>query len=381
MAIFRDTTIQIDNERIKLSKRPVSEIFQFGQPPYIICGTTSTGKTTLALDLFQIYSEECTKMIYITNSEENILSAGKSGDISVIPGAFRRKPKFNVLNGIWTEIKNELEAHRYNPDKYKSILRKIYSPECANTIIKNLDIEKNNVYNEQLKLYSEENKQLALSDANAFYCETIVRLIVDKAKQNSEKLSFEELYTVRSFISDQSKILLILDDVSAELEAIKNISKPVNFQGAVMKIGAAYKSLLLDILTTGRHKNAIICLFLHDIDLVAGMKAQVENLIMLNAAAANKISMCRTFPPDVKRKIDVISPLLFTSEYMYHFLYLSLSKNITCVGKAELFNGTCIKMSDINKNYIEIYRAILTNEHTEDNDEEDEKEEKNEIFK
>jgi hypothetical protein len=138
-----------------------------------------------------------------------------------------------------------------------------------------------------------------------------------------------------------------------------------------MKIGAAYKSLLLDILTTGRHKNAIICLFLHDIDIVAGMKGQVENLIMLNAGAANKISMCRTFPPDVKRKIDIISPLLFTSEYMYHFLYLSLSKNITCVGKADLFTGTTIKMSEINKNYIDIYKAILTNEHLDSNEEKD----------
>jgi hypothetical protein len=157
MSIFRDTVVQIDNEKLKLSKRPVSEIFQFGQPPYIICGTTNTGKTTLALDLFQIYSEQCTKMIYITNSEENILSAGKSGDISVIPVAFRRKPKFNVLNGIWTEIKSELEAHRYNPDKYKSILRKLYTPDCANTIIKTLETEKNNIYNEQLKVYTEEN--------------------------------------------------------------------------------------------------------------------------------------------------------------------------------------------------------------------------------
>jgi hypothetical protein len=102
------------------------------------------------------------------------------------------------------------------------------------------------------------------------------------------------------------------------------------------------------------------------------MKAQVENLVMLNSGAANKISMCRTFPPEVKRKIDTISPLLFTSEYMYHFLYLSLSKNITCVGKAELFNGTCIKMSDINKNYIEIYKAILTNEQPDESEDEEE---------
>jgi hypothetical protein len=311
----------VDNEKIKLSKKPINKIFQLGQPPYIICGTTSSGKTTLALDLFQNYSEECTKMIYITNSEENILSSGKSGDISVIPRAFRRKPKFDILNGIWTEMKNELEGHRYDPGKYKSILRKLYSAESASMRIKTLEIEKNNIYNEQLKSYSDENRHLALNDTNAFFCETMVRLIVDKANQNSEKLSFEELYAVRSFVSNQPKILLILDDVSSELESLKSQQKNVNFQGSPMRLANAYKSLLMDILTTGRHKNAIICLFIHDIDIVSGMKGQIENLIMLNASAANKISMARTFPPDVKRKIEVIAPMLFTQEYMYHFLY------------------------------------------------------------
>jgi hypothetical protein len=138
----------------------------------------------------------------------------------------------------------------------------------------------------------------------------------------------------------------------------------------MMRIAAAYKTLLLDILTTARHKNAIICLFLHDIDIVAGMKGQIENLIMLNAAAATKICMSRTFA-DVKRKIEAIAPNLFTSEYMYHFLYLSLSKNITCVGKAEIFEGDSLKLSDINKNYIEVYKAIMTNKDTCDNEESD----------
>jgi hypothetical protein len=99
------------------------------------------------------------------------------------------------------------------------------------------------------------------------------------------------------------------------------------------------------------------------------MKGHIENLLMLNATSANKISMSRTFPPDVKRKIEVISPILFTSEYPYHFLYLSLSKNIACVGKAELFEGTTIKLSDINKNYIDIYNAILTNDTNDINNE------------
>jgi hypothetical protein len=149
-----------------------------------------------------------------------------------------------------------------------------------------------------------------------------------------------------------------LDDVSAELDALKTQSKQVQFNGASMKIAAAYKSLLLDILTTGRHKNAIICLFLHDIDIIQGMKSQLENLIMLNAAAANKITMSRTFGQDIKRKIETIAPILFINEYMYHFLFMSISKNIICVGKAELLNGTSIALSDINKNYIEAYNAI-----------------------
>jgi hypothetical protein len=112
--VFRDTTVLFDNESLVLSKKPINEIFKFGQAPYIICGTTNSGKTTLALDIFQNYSEECTKMFYVTKSEENLIQKGHSGDISVIPRAFRRQPKYEIIYGIWKDIQEEIEAHRYD---------------------------------------------------------------------------------------------------------------------------------------------------------------------------------------------------------------------------------------------------------------------------
>jgi hypothetical protein len=377
--VFRETTIQFQNEKLKLVKKPINEIFKFGQAPYIICGTTNSGKTTLALDLFQNYSEQCTKMFYITKTEENLIQQGHSGDISVIPRAYRRKPKYEIIYGIWKDIQDELEAHRYDIEKFKVIIRKLFGQEVGTNILKQLDAEKAAVNSEQLIYYKTRYPEgdavrLASTDANAFYCEVVARLIADKAKQNTDGLTTEELNATMAFVSDYPKVLLILDDVSAELEALNNQKKIVQFNGASMQIASAYRSLLLDILTTGRHKNAIICLFLHDIDIIQKMKSQLENLILLNSAAANKIIMSRTFGQDIKHKIETIIPILFTTEYMYHFLYMSLSKSIICVGKAELFQGTSIKLSTINKNFIEAYNAALGIKQLNDGDSDEESE-------
>jgi hypothetical protein len=232
-------------------------------------------------------------------------------------------------------------------------------------LIKQLDIEKSTLQSEQINYYKRAGKseteanRLAQTDADAFYCETIARLIVDGTTRNSQNLTSEELQAARAFVSDYPKVMLILDDVSAELDALKTQTKSVQFNGASMKISNAYKSLILDILTTGRHKNAIICLFLHDIDIIQNMKSQIENVILLNATAANKIAMSRTFGPILRRKIESISPVLFVPEFEYYFLYLALSKGHACVGKADLFEGSCIKLSDLNKNYVEVYNNII----------------------
>jgi hypothetical protein len=85
--------------------------------------------------------------------------------------------------------------------------------------------------------------------------------------------------------------------------------------------------------------------------------------------------MSRTFGQDVRRKIETISPILFTTEHRYHFLYLSISKNFMCVGKAELFIGNSIKLSEINKNFIDIYNTILGVDGSETDDEKDVKKE------
>jgi hypothetical protein len=68
---------------------------------------------------------------------------------------------------------------------------------------------------------------------------------------------------------------------------------------------------------------------------------------------------------------------------------LELSKGQACVGKADLFEGSCIKLSDINKNYVEVYNNIigintledLPENKTDDKDVKDEKDDnKNNIF-
>jgi hypothetical protein len=105
-------------------------------------------------------------------------------------------------------------------------------------------------------------------------------------------------------------------------------------------------------------------------EVIQDVKSQIENLIILNASAANKITMSKTFN-NIKNKIETIAPLIFTQEYPYHFLSLTVSGSDICVGKAELFKGTTLKLSDINNNFIELYNSITSNKNL--NEDEDEK--------
>jgi len=339
--IFREVEVRIEDKSFKLRKNPISSIFKFNNPPYIIIGASGSGKTTLSIDILRTYSKQCTKIYYITATEENSLDQGKPGDISIVPKVFRRKPTYENIAAIWNEMEQEYKAHTFDESKYTSILKKLCG-EKLGTFLSDLDTERNKIVKEQEQVYNKkrcnENTAQHRDDGNAFYVECMCRAILSAVQTyGTEKLSVEDMLIVNSFVSERPRTILILDDATSDLKTLESTKKPVLYKGNSLPVSRAYSSILTDMLTRGRHMNALICMFLHSIDLV--QKDLISNLILLDAEGAQKTINSKTFPSDMKKTIVALQPYVFRSEFKYHFLHINHNNHQYCVGKADIFTN------------------------------------------
>jgi len=367
---YRACTIKIEDGGITtektLLKAPIHDIFQFNTAPYIIIGAPGSGKTTLCLDIINSYCRECTKIYYVTATEENPLNDGKSGNISLIPRVFRRKPTYENLNGIWEDMNREITAHIYNADVYIRLLKKIWGDKeltKVQTAIKNLNEKKDNLKTKQEAFYREkkmsetEANDLAIDDSNAFYCECLSRMLVDSAMQNNtSNLTMEEMLVLNSLVSQKPKTLLILDDVTSELSTLSTQRRTVLYKGVSTKAADAYKSILTDILTRSRHTDSLICLFLHTIDLIP--RDQISNLVLLDEQSVPKIKGIRSFTDDMRKIIVAAAPHVFRPELRYHFLAILRSIGQYSVGKAEVISQP-LTFSKVNNELVKTYDLIL----------------------
>jgi len=383
--IFREVEVTIDDKKTSIKKEPIKNIFKFNSPPYIVVGATNSGKTTLCLDIIKNFSEECTKIYYVTSTEDNLLNEGKPGNISLIPKVFRRKPTYETIHGIWEDLTRELVAHHYDPNKYIKVLKKLWN-ESENTdlqtVLKELEDRKESIRKKQENYYKNKkindlkSKELSTDDSNAFYCECLTRLLVDSASQNdTSKLTLEEMLMLNSLISPKPKNIFILDDVTAELNSLSTQRRTVHYKNSATRVGEAYKNILIDILTRGRHTGSLICMFLHMIDIIP--KDQISNLILLDDSSVQKVINSRTFPQDMKKNVISFSSYVFKPEFRYHFLYINRGEQRYCVGKAEIVSDS-LEFSDTNTELIKAYDLISQSLENEDIDESDESESEDE---
>ena len=379
MSIFREKEIAVGNRMISIKKKDITEIFQFGQPPYIIVGTTGSGKTKLSIALLYLYAKECTRIIYVSETKSSSFEIGENSDVAKIPKVFRRTATFESLNGIWNDIKNEHDAHLFNEQDYVRILKTLWvdEPDKINKDLQTLQQE----FSKQLKeitakytssgISAEEANSKASVDLTALRCDVLSKMILNSVEQkpkNTEKLTEKEMRVVSSIISPMPKSLIILDDVSAEMDKMQASSgRNVRFNGETLSVSKAYNALITDILTKGRHYNAIICLFLHSLDAI--QKEKISNLVIFDQAAASKILLSKSIPKSVQQSLGAIIPVLFNGDYKYHFLYANTQDNDFCVGKADLYSGS-IPISKINLRLAQAYEEIekLTDSENVDNE-------------
>ena len=361
-SIFRKVEIPLGDKTITLEFKQITDIFKFNTPPYIVIGVTTAGKTTLCLDILSKFSKECTNIYYVTSTEENL----KDDSITMIPRAYRRKPKYEILYNIWKEIKASYDATNVDPTKLSSMLITLCGKQEATDILKKLEAKRDQIQKEQLSRYRDLHYdesdciQFAKDDSKAFYIDTLTHLILDFAKtKGTRNFSDADMLILSSFISKAPKVMLLLDDVSSELDGLKRNKKKVNYEGQTLSASDAYKSLIIDILTRGRHYGALICLFLHSIDILQE-KSYINNIILLNDASAQKVMNARTFPEEMRKTIGAVKSHIFNSSYPYHFLFLSGLSGEIAVGKADLHLNEELPLSQTNKLFVRAFDEIYS---------------------
>lgn len=351
--VFRKREVAFKDRKIILEQKAIEETFKFGVPPYIVCGITGGGKTTLCMDLLYKFSNKCTKIYYVTATSPSL----KDDSISRIPIAFRRKPTFENINAIWQEIVEAHDSTEVTEAKLNRIFVLLRGQTEAQEILKRLNDKRIQLQTDRKAFYISQGRgmndaiDMCKHDSKAFYVDTLSKLILDAAAtRGTSKLSAEDMNLLSGLVSPPPKTLLLLDDVSSELNELKTKRNKVVYKGTPTAVSDAYSSLLMDILTRGRHYNALICMFIHTVDLIKD-KSLISNVIILNKEAANKICMARTFPEDLKEVLGAVSPIVFSPENK--FCFFSISQGEYGVGRADQhLEDEPIPLSDINNEFV-----------------------------
>ena len=355
--IFRRCEVQCrDGKPISLEQKTIPEVFQFGSQPYVIVGTSGGGKTTLCLDIIYKLGRDCTNIYYVTATQDTM----KDDTISQIPRAYRRAPTFENIHNIWREVRRSYEAHAPNDDTLKKVFVEVCKLANRNSIdiLAKLNLKRTQLmtarqeYYKSKKLVQSDIMKQSNDDAKAFYVDTLSKLIVSFAADiDQSRLSNPSCAILNALVSTPPKTLLLLDDVSSELSALKNAPKKVQYNGSPQKVSEAYKSELLDILTRGRHYNAIICMFLHTIDLIPD-KSLVNNIIIMTKEACQKVCNAKTFTEETKNILQAVTPVVFTPDHKYCFFHINQLNGNLGVCRADLHYGETLQLSPMNQAFI-----------------------------
>lgn len=363
---FRKQSIVLESgKEIIMEAKPLDKIFRFNEPAYLIFGSSGAGKSTIAMDLLHTFAGQCSNIYYMTSTTESM----QDSSISVIPKCFRREPDINNLINVWEEIKSFTSTINVNDAQLFQLIKTAYKNDANNMII-DIQQRKASILKEQIEFYKEHGKdvmtasKLGQNDATAFMYETVIAIINDYIKNNGDDVfSNEEMTLVRSFHSKTTpRTLLILDDITGQLEAMSKSNAKVLYEGKLQREKDAISAIFTDMLTRCRHYNALVCIFLHTTVPCISDKSLLVNVVFMNEGAIDKVSGARTMPETTKNIMKVAKEYVFNSGYKYYFLYINSNEvEKTCVGKASLHDITePLKLDTLNRNYREAYEKIAS---------------------
>lgn len=324
----------------------IKDVFKFGDAPFLCVANSMGGKSTICYDLIYQYSKEATKIYYVTGTPND----PKDNVLSKIPNLFKRTPSFENIYNIYKEIKTCYEAHSAPLETLMLLLGKIY-PEDEAILI-------NQILASGPK--KEEGENITQDDITIWKYEICSRLIVSGYLQRKDKLKLndEEMLIIQSFVSEQPKILLIMDDVTSEMESLKFDKTDVFYEGSLKKKKEAYTELLLNMMTAGRHWNCIIALFVHNWNTL-NMKNNLNNFLILDKTNADGLNSFRSLKT-LNTIVGALKNEIF-SYYKYHGIVCKNAENFVGVTKAELHTNDDFVFSKPITKLIELYNNINNN--------------------
>lgn len=332
--------ITLNGEKIIIPFVPVKEFLKFGEAPYVFCGSTGAGKTIFSVDILHQFAKSANYIYYVTQTKPNF---SPNDPIKQIPNIFIRDPgenTYETIKNIWEDIKARVDSMKMTPDEMRIILDKLYKGKLMEKIDKYL-MEKN----------------LKPIEYTACEIEIISRLILDKCLHNPNSmtsLTDVEKSHVNSMISHSTKTILILDDLSTLITQAQNAKQTTLVNGSALKVGAAFQTLLIDILTRGRHYNCICCLFIHSLKTTLDQSVikNIQNFVMVDQSALKEIAGMTSI--GLKPLLDVITTqidIFNPNKYKYYVLYTKRDGKIAKITKARLHTGEPIELNDFVKRF------------------------------
>lgn len=334
----------------------ISDIFQYGAPPYIIIGETTSGKSTMLYDLLYQKAEQATNIYYFSSTEPQL-----DDPLCSLLKIFKRTATLQNFINVWDEIVTKGDCYNnINNDSGTqiglNILQKIMEPELFTNFYTKLNSYLDNV----MKHYyaNNSNTNSALSSKVILKNEIIYKNIFNIIKENPDlfnSLPHHQKLFIQSFCSERQKNIVLFDDVTSVIQNISSsnkiiTSKQSEFNGK--SESKVYLSLLIDILTRGRHYNSIICLFVHNLKIFGNAKGNLTNAILIGEGAVNEYIRQQSVIPSYKKYIQQLREQLKIYPYSFIYAYTSDSlsikqKNISNI-KISYARAKCYNNNDSN---------------------------------
>ena len=360
---FRTEPIQIENETINLEFKPISEIFRDDEAPYLAVGQTEGGKTTMCVDIIHKYASKATNIYYVSSTQSMV---GDSA-IQTIPNLFKLSPTFENLNNIWKEIKEKSEHSAITPESMIQLLPNIYpQPDVKNILgvynnkMREIDAE---LHAKHKNLPPQKINETVSNEKDLISIEVLTRLILSGINTyGTNGLDKKQMDIINALLSTEPKTILLIDDVTSELNKMKTMTDKVMFgtdgQESLMKIDKAFELLLIDIFTKARRYNVLMVLFVHTWNTI-NVKNTVKNFILIDRPAVDGIKMLKTVGSDRSKKLIREAADKVFGKYPYHVLVVKNNETV-CVTKADLNTGNTLKLDRLNQNLLNAYNSIVT---------------------
>ena len=349
MEQFEGITFNYNDQDLEIPFAHIEELLKFRNMKPVVCvGITGGGKTTLAIDVLAKFAKQANNVYFITQTTKSYTDTA----MSKIPSYFIKEPgddPFTLISGIWDDIEARVKAISIEPDSVKTILSALYPGKDVNS---------------QLESYISSLGIVDPHDQNAVRIEILTRLILDKVNQDESVLTRFDKPTrmkINGLITNTTKSILILDDVTGMLSSLTNAREPVIYDGVSQTKSKAFISLLRNMLTRGRHTNCIIMMFIHDINVLGDTVVKsLDNLIIMDASSATTIAGKTSLGKDVceylkfaMKKTDIFNP----NRFKYYSMFLSRSNRQIYITKADLHDH--IDISPARAQYHRIMDRII----------------------